>query len=116
MTFALVTCSGISNTGKLTTQVALMLMQRRPGHYVWMHAKQSAATLETEVGDADCVIVLDGCTDCCANKKLAAAGLAPHVHIIATALGIEKKGMADVQFEEIEKVVCAVMNNGSRKT
>jgi uncharacterized metal-binding protein len=114
MTFALVTCSGISNTGKLTTQAALILMQRRPGHYIWMHAKQSAETLETEVGDAEQVIVLDGCTDCCAKKRLAAAGLAPHVHIIATGLGIEKNGMAEVQFDEIEKVVCAVMNYGGK--
>ena len=38
MTFALVTCSGISNTGKLTTQAAQVLLQRKPGHYVWMHA------------------------------------------------------------------------------
>ncbi|OPY39099.1 MAG: DGC domain protein [Methanoregula sp. PtaU1.Bin051] len=95
MTFALVTCSGISNTGKLTTQAALTLLQRKPGQYVWMHARQSAATLETEVMDADRVIVLDGCSDCCANKKLAASGIEPHCHIIATGLGIKKNGMAD---------------------
>jgi uncharacterized metal-binding protein len=112
MTYALVTCSGISNTGKLTTQAAQTLLQRKPGQYVWMHAKQSAATLEAEVGDADRVIVIDGCTDCCATKKLAAAGCTPDVHIIATGLGIEKNGMAEVQFEEIEKVVRAVMNDG----
>ena len=112
MTYALVTCSGISNTGKLTTQAALMLVQRRPGHYVWMHAKQSAAMLDAEIGDAEKVIVLDGCTDCCATKKLTAAGHVPDCHIIATELGIEKNGMADVQFDEIEKVVYAVMENG----
>jgi uncharacterized metal-binding protein len=116
MTFALVTCSGISNTGKLTTQAALMLMQRRPGQYVWMHAKQSAATLEAEIGDADQVIVIDGCTDCCAKKKLSASSLAPHRHIIATQLGIEKKGMGEVQFDEIEKVVHAVLDDGSCRT
>jgi len=109
MTVALVTCSGISNTGKLTTQAAVLLMQRRPGHYVWMHAKQSAATLEAEIGDAEQVIVIDGCTDCCAKKKLSASRLEPDCHIIATDLGIEKKGMGDVQYDEIEKVVRAVM-------
>jgi uncharacterized metal-binding protein len=113
MTFALVTCSGISNTGKLTTQAALALLQRRPGQYVWIHAKQSAATLEAEIGDAEQVIVIDGCTDCCATKKLSKSCLTPHLHIIATELGIEKNGMADVQYDEIERVVRAVMNNGS---
>lgn len=108
MTYALVTCSGISNTGKLTTQAATILMQRKPGQYVWMHAKQSAATLEAEIGDAEQVIVIDGCTDCCAKKKLSASSLIPHHHIITTELGIEKKGMGEVQYYEIEKVVAAV--------
>jgi len=113
MTFALVTCSGISNTGKLTTQAAILLMQRKPGQYVWMHAKQSAATLEADIGDAELVIVIDGCTDCCAMKKLSASSLVPHHHIIATELGIEKNGMGEVQYDEIEKVVHAVMDKGS---
>jgi len=112
MTIALVTCSGVSNTGKLTTQAAQVLLQRRPGRYVWLHAKQSAATLEAEVRDADSVIVLDGCTDCCASKKLAATGIVPDITIIATGLGIGKNGMAEVQFHEIERVVTAVMRPG----
>jgi uncharacterized metal-binding protein len=115
MTSALVTCSGISNTGKLTTQAALMLMQRRPGQYVWMHAKQSTATLEADIGGAEQVIVIDGCRDCCAKKKLSSSRIVPHCHIIATELGIEKNGMCEVQYDEIEKVVRAIINNGSHK-
>jgi len=114
MTFALVTCSGISNTGKLTTQAALTLLQRMPGHYVWVHAKQSAESLEEEVRDADRVIVLDGCPDCCARKKLP-AGMMPHCHIIATEMGIVKNGMAEVQFDEIEKLVHAIMDTDPDK-
>ena len=116
MTFALVTCSGISNTGKLTTQAALTLLQRRPGQYVWMHARQSAAMLELDIGDVDQVIVIDGCKDCCAKKKLSASRLAPHCHIIATELGIKKNGMGEVQYDEIEKVIRAVINNGVTKS
>jgi uncharacterized metal-binding protein len=113
MTFALVTCSGVSNTGKLTTQAALTLLQRRPGQYVWMHARQSAASLEAEIEGAEQVIVIDGCADGCAKKKLSASRLAPHIHIVATELGIEKNGMGEVGYDEIEKVVRAVMNNGN---
>jgi uncharacterized metal-binding protein len=105
---ALITCSGISNTGKLTTQTATLLMQRRPGQYIWMHAKQSAAMLDAEIGSAEKVIVLDGCTDCCATKKLAAAGHVPDCHLIATELGIEKNGMAGVRYDEIERVLAAI--------
>lgn len=104
----LVTCSGISNTGKLTTQAAQALMQRWPGRYIWTHVKKSHAALEEEVRDADRVIVIDGCHDCCATKKLGATPVAAHHHIIATDLGIEKNGMADVQYTEIEQVVAAV--------
>lgn len=112
MTFALVTCSGISNTGKLTTQAAQVLLRRKPGQYVWMHPRQSAGMPDAELNSAERIIVLDGCTDCCATKKLTAAGHSPDCHIIATELGIRKNGMAEVQFDEIEKVVRAVMNNG----
>ncbi len=112
MTIVLVTCSGISNTGKLTTQAAQVLMQGHPGRYQWTHVKKSAELLGDEVRDADRVIVIDGCHDCCATKKLAATTVSSHCHIIATDLGIEKNGMADVQYDEIEKVIRAVINNG----
>lgn len=112
MTCALVTCSGISNTGKLTTQAGMLLMQRKPGMFLCMNCKQSAESLRMDAGGAERLIVLDGCTDCCATKKLAAAGLVPDLHIIATELGIEKKGMGDVQYNEIEMVVCAILDNG----
>lgn len=113
MTIALVTCSGISNTGKLTTQAGVMLMQRKPGMYQCMNCKQSAESLKVDAGCADRLIVIDGCTDCCATRKLTSTGLVADVHIIATELGIKKNGMADVGYDEIEKVVRAVMDNGS---
>lgn len=104
----LVTCSGISNTGKLTTQAACSLMQRKPGRFLWTHVKKSAESLEEECRGGEQVIVIDGCTDCCASKKIAGAGVSAQVHIIATNFGIEKNGMADVQYHEIERVVSAV--------
>ncbi len=109
MTFALITCSGISNTGKLTTQVALALMQRRPGVYLWVRAQQGADLMADGIYEADEVIVLDGCTDGCAKKKLAEAGFTPDHHVITTEIGITKNGMADVQFAEIEQIVSTVM-------
>lgn len=113
MTVALLTCSGISNTGRLTTAAAQELLRRRPGRYVWLHAKQSAAMLDAEIGDADRVIVLDGCTDCCATKKLTAAGHRSDCQIIATGIGIEKNGMAEVRYDEIERLVAAVLSDGT---
>jgi uncharacterized metal-binding protein len=113
LTIALITCSGLSNTGRLTTEAALTLMQRKPGMFVWMHAHQSAESLEAGARDAEEVVVIDGCTDCCAKKKLSSC-IEPHRHIIATELGITKNGMADVQFHEIEEVIHAIMDEGGR--
>lgn len=115
MTYALVTCSGISNTGKLTTQAGMLLMQRQPGRFLCMNCKQSADSLKMDAESAERLIVLDGCTDCCATKKLTAAGLMPDVHIIATELGIVKKGMDEVQYDEIETVVRAIMSHGTTR-
>ena len=97
MTIAIVTCSGVSNTGKLTTQAGMMLMQRRPGRFQCMNCKQSAESLRTDASGAERLIVLDGCTDCCATKKLTAAGLKADIQIIATDLGIQKNGMCQTQ-------------------
>jgi uncharacterized metal-binding protein len=113
LTIALITCSGISNTGRLTTEAARTLMQRMPGRFVWMQIQQSSASLEDEVRDADEVVIIDGCTDCCAKKKIFSC-IAPYRHIITTELGITKNGMADVQFHEIEKVIDAIMDDGGR--
>lgn len=110
MTVTLVTCSGVSNTGRLTAQVALTLLHRRPGRYTWVHAKQSTKALEAEIRGTGRVIVLDGCPDSCALKKLSSSRIGPMCHIIATDLGIEKNGMGEVRYDEIEKVVRAVMD------
>ena len=89
----LITCSGVSNTGKLTAQVGGILAQKEPdlfeGH---LHAKQSTRDMETVINGGK-LVVIDGCGDCCAAKKLKSLCLTPHIHIIATEEGIEKNGM-----------------------
>jgi uncharacterized metal-binding protein len=105
----LLTCSGISNTGKLTPQVAGILAQKEPdlfeGH---LHAKQSTCDMETVINGGK-VVVLDGCGDRCAAEKLKSLCITPHIHIIVTEEGIEKNGMADPLFDEIETLITAVL-------
>ena len=101
----LITCSGVSNTGKLTKQVGAILAQKDPdifeGH---LHARQSTHDMETGI-NGGIMVVIDGCADRCAAKKLQSLCLIPHIHIIATEEGIEKNGMADPTFEEIETLI-----------
>ena len=106
----IVTCSGISNTGKLTTQAGTMLLRRYGGTIeACVAATRSATSLENAVRYADRILVLDGCTDCCGRKKVQALGVELHLHIIATECGIVKNGMAEPRFEEIEQVTAAVL-------
>jgi uncharacterized metal-binding protein len=104
----LITCSGVSNVGKLTAQAAGVLVQREPdlfeGH---LHAKQSTRDMKAVINGGN-VVVIDGCGDRCAAKKLKSLCLTPYIHIIATEEGIIKNGMADPKFEEIETLVAAV--------
>ena len=104
----LITCSGVSNVGKLTAQAAGVLVQREPdlfeGH---LHAKQSTRDMDAVINGGK-VVVIDGCADLCAGKKLKSLCITPHIHIIATEEGIEKNGMADPKFDEIETLIAAV--------
>jgi hypothetical protein len=48
------------------------------------------------------------------GKKLQGSGIEPEIHIIATDHGISKKGMADVEFWEIEHLIQAIVQEVNR--
>lgn len=110
MTFTIITCSGVSSTGKLTTQTGVVLMHRSGGRIEnCIAATRPTESLERIVKHADRLLVLDGCADCCAMKKLRALGIEADTHLIATDCGIEKNGMAEPRFDEIERLVAVVL-------
>jgi|SRR5665647_750129 uncharacterized metal-binding protein len=104
----LITCSGLSNTGRLTTQVATILMSRHPAAITWVKAHKGGQHIADAAEDADLVIVLEGCPDHCASKKTIDAGINADIHLVATELGVEKNGMAEVQWNDVEKVLTAI--------
>ncbi|WP_342679683.1 putative zinc-binding protein [Methanofollis sp. UBA420] len=104
--WVLVTCSGVSNTGRLTTQAASAFRQRHPSA---LDDAVPAGRLDTGAVPAGCrVIALDGCADACGRKKLEGLGVVPDAHIVATELGVVKNGMAEVRYDEIARVVSAL--------
>jgi uncharacterized metal-binding protein len=105
---ALITCSGLSNTGRLTTQVATLLMSRYPAAFTWVKAHKDGEHIADAVEDSDMVIILEGCSDHCASKKTIEGGIKADIHLVATELGVEKDGMAKVQWTDIEKVLTAL--------
>jgi len=110
MAFTLITCSGVSNTGRLTAQTGAMLLRSSCGMVeACIAATRQTAALEVAVRHADRILVLDGCGDCCGKKKLEALGVEPDLHLVATDCGIAKNGMAEPRFDEIERLSAAVM-------
>jgi len=106
----LVTCSGLSNTGKLTARAGMVLRQRNPDSVeALLPASRPAALLEEAARYAVRVLVLDGCEDACALRKLREIGVEPDLHVVATECGIVKNGMAEPRFDEIERLVGAVI-------
>ena len=104
---ALITCSGLSNTGRLTTHVAMILMSRSAAGIAWAQAHKGEHAIADAVDDADQIIVIEGCSDHCAVKKLDTMGITADLHIVATELGIEKDGLADVKWCDVETVLTA---------
>ncbi|NYT05647.1 MAG: zinc-binding protein, partial [Methanomicrobiales archaeon] len=72
-------------------------------------ATRPTASLENSARQAEKILVLDGCADCCGRKKLQALGIDPHIHLIATDTGIEKRGMDEPHYGEIERLAAALL-------
>jgi uncharacterized metal-binding protein len=110
MAITLITCSGLSNVGRLTTAVAQHLLMRRPGRIEWVQARAGPDAIADAAHDADLVIALDGCEDCCGSRKAAEAGVEPGVRLTAIELGVVKDGRAEVRYAEIETLTRAVLD------
>jgi uncharacterized metal-binding protein len=105
----LITCSGISNTGKLTDKTGETLIRRCPGLIeLCLSARSDPEKLLDALTHADQIVVVDGCADCCGRKKVREQGHEPDIHFIATECGIKKNGMEDPRFDEIEHLTTVV--------
>jgi Uncharacterized conserved protein len=99
----LLTCSGISHTGQLTTSAGTTLRCRCPV-LISRHIQLTALKrpLEQEVSEDEYLVVVDGCGECCAKKRIDAIGKNPDSYIIATQEGIVKRGTEEVRYDEID--------------
>jgi uncharacterized metal-binding protein len=114
----LLTCSGISHTGQLTTMTGNSLRCRHPV-LITRHLKLTALkrSLEKELQDGDCLVAVDGCEECCVKKRMDLIGKTPDSYIVATREGITKRGMEEPRYDEIEglsRVIVRIIRNYSR--
>ena len=99
-------CSGASNTGQISNHAGVRLAQEGYGILACTAGIPiRAPSTMNKVEGAEELVAIDGCPVACARKVLEQQGLTVGLHIIVTALGIEKTGELVPSEEEIEKVV-----------
>jgi len=104
----LFTCSGISNTGKLTDVAAKTLSFRRPDLFRAIPKSKGVESLEDAKKEGELIFVVDGCEEHCAKKKLEVAGIEADMQVVLTQIGIKKTNPSDIKSEHIEQVVNAL--------
>jgi len=99
----LLTCSGISHTGQLTTLAGNSIRREYPA-LVTRHIRLTAmkSPLEEELEEGACLVAVDGCEECCARKRMDLIGKIPDAYIVATREGITKRGMEEPRYDEID--------------
>jgi len=106
----LLTCSGISHTGQLTTMAGNSLRCRHPVLFT-RHLQLTALkrSLEHELSHDECLIAVDGCEEGCAKKRMDLIGKIPDAYLVATREGITKRGMEEPRYDEIEMLSHAIV-------
>lgn len=90
-TTTVLACSGGSNVGQITNEVAKILDIAGEGKFFCLagvggHISGMVASVE----GCDKVLVLDGCPVACARKVMEAASIGNYEYVVVTDLGIEK--------------------------
>ena len=91
-TATVLACSGGSNVGQVTNEVAKLLDSEGLARLFCLAGVGGhIAGMVTSVDGADKVLVLDGCPVACGKAVMDAAGLKSYEWLVVTDLGIEKK-------------------------
>lgn len=112
---ALFSCSGASNVGQLSNQLAIELTEKGVGKMMCAVGIGGQVTgLLRSAEGCDRIIAIDGCPLNCTKKALELSGLKVHRHILVTDLGISKNKDLRVKGPELadtlEKVLEILAN------
>jgi len=106
----LFTCSGRSNTGKLTDIASRTLSFHRPYLFRAIPKSKGVESLEDAKKEGELIFVVDGCEEHCAKKKLEVAGMKADMQVVLTQIGIKKTNPSDIKSEYVEQVISALNN------
>ena len=103
-------CAGGSNVGQISNDAAIALEKAGVGSLFCLAGVGGHVEgMVRKTQAAGCTIAIDGCDVGCARKTLEAAGINPTVHVVVTALGIEKAKTYEYPEENVCRVVDAVL-------
>ena len=97
-------CSGSSNVGQITNELALRMTREGLGAMsclAGVGAHLSGFVVSAK--DCDQLVVLDGCPQKCAAKIFEHVGVKPHVYLILTEHGFKKGHDVPVTPEEVDR-------------
>ena len=109
--FQIVSCSGASNTGKYTDDVARMLSASGNADMICLAkvAIGDQPLIKSVKEKNSKIIVLDGCPFNCAENILGDAGITDIIHLNTTDFGIIK-GKTPVSAEKVNEIVEHIKN------
>lgn len=109
-------CSGGSNVGQITNEVAKRLDMAGVGKFFCLAGIGGRVSgMVASVEGSDTVLVIDGCPVACAKKTMESAGLDKYRYVVVTDLGIEKVHDFRLSKEDVEHVmsICLAAVKGS---
>ena len=85
-------CSGASNVGQMTNELAKRLDTDGTARFFCLAGIGGHVSgMVASVAGADKVLLLDGCPVACGKRAMDAAGLTGYSYVVVTELGVEKK-------------------------
>lgn len=98
-------CSGGSNVGQITNEVAKSLWSEGLANFFCLAGVGGRVSgMVASVEGSQKVLVLDGCPAGCARKCVEAAGLTDYEYLVVTDLGIAKEKTFDLAEADLERV------------
>ena len=109
--FQIVSCSGASNTGKYTDDVARLLSATGQGNMICLAkvAIGDPQLIKGIKGNKSKIFVLDGCPFNCAENILGKEGITNIIHLNTTDFGIVK-GKTPVTPDKVNEIIEYIKN------
>lgn len=107
-------CAGVSNVGQLTILAVQELVLEGKGEWVACRNGMDLQILKDRTTDSPPFIVVDGCEQQCARKRLEAINCDLEFHLSLADLGIEKSDFSEITPDELQLLKDAIIAESTR--